>query len=254
MSDFAEGLISAIAGGVKGGAEAAGDIYEAQRKDAARIDTETQLAEAQAQIQLARDKAAADYRAILAAKERKTIFDEKVERAPTETELEISAATSKVDASRAWELAHQKETEGLIKGKAAAGRDPLQIKAAADAAVDRAEAKVNKKELQGKYAKLGELIAAKHANPKADVSAQWNPLVVEITALGGNPSIMIDTLLGPQTKEQVATKTGDDLDGSVTTTTTNPGARIGGALSTPTNTASGKIKRFVWQNGKLVQQ
>lgn len=56
MSDFAEGLISAIAGGVHGGAEATGQIYEDERKNAARIETETQLAQAQAEIQLQKQK------------------------------------------------------------------------------------------------------------------------------------------------------------------------------------------------------
>lgn len=61
MSDFAEGLISAIAGGVQGGAEATGQIYEDQRKNATRIETETQLTQAQAEIQLQKQKALAEF-------------------------------------------------------------------------------------------------------------------------------------------------------------------------------------------------
>lgn len=68
MSDFAEGLISAIAGGVQGGAEATGQIYEDERKNAARIETETQLAQAQADIQEQKQKALAEYTSNLAIK------------------------------------------------------------------------------------------------------------------------------------------------------------------------------------------
>lgn len=120
-----------------------------------------------------------------------------------------------------------------------------------DAALKKSEAEaaaVNKKELQAEYVKLGDIIATKQANPKADLSAQMSPVVIKIASLGGNPAAIIDLLLGQQTKEQVATKVGDDDVGSVTTTTTTkPGARVGGVLGVgappASNVSTGKIRR-----------
>lgn len=61
MSDVAEGLLHGLIGGIGGGASAMANIYKDERQNAAKVENETQLAEARAQIEEERGKRIADY-------------------------------------------------------------------------------------------------------------------------------------------------------------------------------------------------
>lgn len=99
MGDFAEGLISAIAGGVKGGSEAMGGIYEEQRKNAARIETETQLEEARTPILERRAKMAAELSEQMRQKGKAADFAQEGENLPERIRREglISSEKSKAE-------------------------------------------------------------------------------------------------------------------------------------------------------------
>lgn len=56
MSDALEGLAMGLIGGIGGGAGSMANIYKDERQNAARVDNETQLAEAKAQIELSKQK------------------------------------------------------------------------------------------------------------------------------------------------------------------------------------------------------
>ena len=57
-----EGLIAGLAGGVGGGAEAAGNIYKSERENKQRIDAETELERVRQEMAVERQKAIDDYK------------------------------------------------------------------------------------------------------------------------------------------------------------------------------------------------
>ena len=107
------------------------------------------------------------------------------------------------------------------------------IKASAAAAAERATAKADKEALKAEYELLGHYLSSKATNPSSDYSQQIAASVSKIASLGGNPQVMIDLMLGKETSQTVAVKTGDAKMGEPETTTTKvvKGDRQGGVVS-----------------------
>lgn len=117
MSDFAEGLISTIAGGVQGGAEATGQIYEDERKNAARIETETQLAQAQAEIQLQKQKQLAVFAESQRREGKKADFEEEGKNLPETLRRGGLIESVKIDAEKAkWNDPEYRKARSLEEG------------------------------------------------------------------------------------------------------------------------------------------
>lgn len=117
MSDFAEGLISAIAGGVHGGAEATGQIYEDERKNAARIETETQLAQAQAEIQLQKQKQLTVFAESQRREGKKADFEEEGKNLTETVRRAGLIEAGKTDAEKAkWNDPEYRKAQALKEG------------------------------------------------------------------------------------------------------------------------------------------